>query len=263
MPGIAWIELRSTGDALGAAFHGIAAAPPLTPLASQVDSAASAVRAATQRLVAIVPPTHYAAAQTDLLFALDQLASELSGLSAQIQSRELCAAPPVIATLSTLPGADALRHAAAALGPAGADLTAAPPAAQPLPDRRMKNGIVLRDPGSGHGEFTVENGTGHDAVVTLSRDGRAVGSFFVARGETAQLNGIRDGMYDVFFTTGADWDGAAFTRSCAFERFDETVTFATGHTKREITYTTYSATLQPIPSGNIRTVEVQPESFPR
>lgn len=133
-------ELRADGDALTAALDGIGAAPPLEPLASQVDSAASALRAAAQRLTTIVPPTQYAAAQADLVSALDQLASQLSGVRAQVQSRELCAAPSVMATLSSLPGADALRRVAPTLGPAGADLTAALPAPESLPDRRENNG---------------------------------------------------------------------------------------------------------------------------
>lgn len=256
-------ELRTAGNALKVAFDGIAAAPPLDPLGSQIDSAASTVRATTQRLATIVPPTQYVTGQADLISALNQLAGQLSGLSAQVRSRELCAAPPAIATLSTLAGTDALRRAASRIGSSGVSLATALPAPEPLPDHHGKNGTVLRAPGSGNGEFKVENGTGHDAVVTISQNGRAIGSLYVAHSETARMTNIPDGTYDVFFTSGADWDGGAFTRSCAFQRFDTTATFATQKTKRGTTYKTYSATLHSVPGGNTQIVNVPPGSFPK
>jgi hypothetical protein len=237
-------ELRADGDALRAAVDGIGAAPPREPLASQVDSAAAAVRAAAQRLTTIVPPTQYAAAQANLVSALDQLARQLSGVGAQVQSQELCAAPSVMATLSSLPGADALRRAASKLGPAGADLTTALPTPEPLPDRHEPNGTVLHAPGSGGGEMTAENVPDHDSVVTLSQDGRAVGSLYVARGETAQMNNIPDGTYDIFFASGADWDGKEFTRSCTFQRFDKPATFATTETQHRRLFKTLLRSLE-------------------
>lgn len=256
-------ELRADGDALTAALDRIEAAPPLAPLASQVGSAASALRAAAQRLTTIVPPTQYAAAQASLVSALDQLADQLSGVDAQVQSRELCAAPSVMATLSSLPGANDLRRAAPMLGPAGADLTAALPVPEPLPDRRENNGTVLLSPGSGRGEITAESGADHDSVVTLSQDGRAVASFYVTHGETAQMTSIPDGTYDIFFTSGTDWDGKEFTRSCTFQRFDKTATFATTKTAYRITYTKLTVILYPILNGNAQVVDVPPDSFPK
>jgi hypothetical protein len=227
-------ELRADGGALTAALDRIEAAPPLAPLASQVGSAASAVRAAAQRLTTIVPPTPYAAAQSDLVSALDQLARQLSGVQAQVQSRELCAAPPVMSTLSSLPGADALRRVAPRLGPAEAALIAALPAPEPLPDRQENNGTVLRAPGPGRGEITAENVPGDDSVVTLAQGGRAIGSFYVTRGETTQMTNIPDGTYDIFFTSGIGWDGSEFTRSCTFQRFDKPATFTTTETQNEV-----------------------------
>lgn len=256
-------ELRTAGNVLKVAFDGIEAAPPLEPLGSQIDSAASVIRATTQQLAAIVPPEQYVTGQADLISALDQLASQLSGLSAQVRSRELCAAPPAMATLSTLAGTDATRRAASALGSSGVSLTTALPAPEPLSDRRGKNGTVLRAPGSGSGEFKAENGTDHDAVVTVSQGGRAVGSLYVARGETAQMVNIPDGTYDIFYTSGTDWDGGAFTRSCAFQRFDTTATFVTQKTRRGTTYKKYSATLHSVPGGNTQIVNVPPDSFPK
>lgn len=262
-PAVYASQLTATGYTLQSAFEGISSAPPLAPLAGQVDSATSAVRDARRRLATITPPPQYAADSLQLVSALDQLAGQLSELAADVRSQELCTAPSVMATLSTLPGADALRRAATAFGPAGASLIAGIPAPRQLPDRHDANGTVLRSASSGNGTATVENGTDHDAVVTLSQEGRAVTSLYVTRSGTAQMSNIPDGAYDVFFTSGTDWDGGQFTRSCAFQRFEATATFTTTTTMSEVEYTTYQMTLQPSPSGNARVVTVSPDSFPK
>lgn len=255
-------ELRAVSETLSAALRRIAAAAPFEPLAGEVTSAGSEVRASARRLQAIVPPRQSGTAQAALIPALDELASGLSGLSAQVRSRQLCAAPPVMATISTLPGTVALRGAIEQLGSAGTGLAAALPAPTPLPDRRIENGSVLRDPGSGDGEFEVQNGTDRDATVILARGGRTVGSLYVARGETARMEGIPDGSYEMFFTSGVDWDGAAFTRSCAFDRFDEAALFDTKEIENGIEYTHFSVTLHAVPAGNAEILPVPPESFP-
>jgi hypothetical protein len=179
------------------------------------------------------------------------------------RDRDQCGDENGGATLSSLPGADALRRAAPTLGPAGADLTAALPAPEPLLNRHEHNRTVLRAPGSGRGEITAENVPDHDSAVTLSQDGRAVGSFYVARGETAQMANIPDGTYDIFFTSGVDWDGREFTRSCTFQRFDKTQTFATTEAQNRITYTKLTVILYPAPNGNAQVVDVPPDSFPK
>lgn len=74
---------------------------------------------------------------------------------------------------------------------------------------------------------------------------------------------IPDGTYDIFFTSGADWDGKEFTRSCTFQRFDKTATFATTETQRRITYTKFSVILHLVPNGNSRVVDVPPDFFPK
>jgi hypothetical protein len=65
--------------------------------------------------------------------------------------------------------------------------------------------------GSGYDKPTVENGTDHATAVTLSQDGRAVGSFYVARSKAAQMTNVPDNTYDIFFISGADWGGREFT----------------------------------------------------
>lgn len=256
-------ELQTAGNALKAALDGIGTAPPLEPLGNQIDSAASTVRTTAQRFVTIVPPPQYAAGQADLVSALDQLADQLAGLRAQVRSRELCAAPPAMATLGTLAGADALRRAGSALGSGGLSLASALPVPEPLSDRRESNGKILRSPGSGEGHLKVENNTEHDTVVTISEGGRAVGSFYVARGETAKLTNIPDGNYDVFYTSGSDWDGGAFTRSCTYKHAEKTWPFTTTSTRRGVTYSILELKIRGGSEANTSVVDVPPGSFPK
>jgi hypothetical protein len=159
--------------------------------------------------LALVHPTNPVVAGVDDYIDAKPAAIDTSSLDhrrstrvarAQVQSQDLYAAPSITATLSTLPGGDVLRRLAPTLGPAGADLTAALPVPEQLPDRHENNGTVLRAPGSGYGKLAVENGTDHDTAVTLSQDGRDVGSFYVARSATAQTTNVPNGTYDIFFT---------------------------------------------------------------
>lgn len=256
-------ELQTVGNALKAAFDGIETAPPLEPLGNQIDSAASTVRTTTQRLATIVPPPQYVAGQADLVSALDQLANQLDGLRAQVRSRELCAAPSAMTTLSTLGGTDALRRAASSLGSGGLNLATTLPAPESLTDRRESNGKILRSPGSGRGQLKVENNTERDTAVTLSQAGRAVGSFYVARGETAQLANIPDGNYDMFLTSGLDWDGGAFTRSCSYEHIETTWNFETKPVRNGIEYSVNTLKLRGGAEGNVSRVAVPPSSFPK
>jgi hypothetical protein len=84
-------ELRADGDALRAAVDGIGAAPPREPLASQVDSAAAAVRAAAQRLTTIVPPRHNTPPHRQISFPRSTSSHVNSPESVPRSSRRNCA----------------------------------------------------------------------------------------------------------------------------------------------------------------------------
>jgi hypothetical protein len=83
---------------------------------------------------------------------------------------------------------------------------------------------------------------------------------YVRGGGKATVGGIRDGTYEVFWTEGRDWDNRlhAFTRDCAFQRFEDPFTYTTTHR----TYDNHGITLRPVVGGNARTGPVDPESFP-
>jgi hypothetical protein len=83
---------------------------------------------------------------------------------------------------------------------------------------------------------------------------------YVRGGGKAKVGGIRDGTYEIVWTEGRDWDNSlhAFTRDCAFQRFEDPFSYTT--TPR--TYQTQTITLRPVVGGNARTGPVEPESIP-
>ena len=58
---------------------------------------------------------------------------------------------------------------------------------------------------SGCGQFEVENGTDSDGVVALMLGEQAVTAVYVRAGENAFVDGVGDGVYQIYFTTGNDW----------------------------------------------------------
>ncbi|MGH3812073.1 MAG: hypothetical protein ACRDUV_06400, partial [Pseudonocardiaceae bacterium] len=104
-----------------------------------------------------------------------------------------------------------------------------------------------------------------DAVVKLVQGGSPVVSVYVGKGSETTVGKINDGSYELFYTSGIDWDGQlkTFTRSCLFERFEESVEFTTVPVQGGIKYTIQSIGLQPRIGGNAQTAEVPSQSFPK
>jgi hypothetical protein len=257
-------ELGAVAADVSAAIARLRGATPET-LVGEAAAAASMVEDSGQRLRQIAPPAEFVTNHDLLVTSLGSWAGQITGVGGTFTSGELCTVQAVSATVTTLPGLDAVRSSAAAFGSAGTVLAEALPAPEPLADRRLENGTVLYDPGSGEGELEIENGTDRDAAITLAQAGEAVGSIYVERGANAALSGVPDGTFELFFTSGTDWDetAGAFSRSCTFERFESPAVFSTVETAGGIEYTVYSATLQPVPGGTARASPVPPESFPR
>ncbi len=136
---------------------------------------------------------------------------------------------------------------------------AQPPAGEQ--NRRLPNGQFIRAGNrTGMGELVIDNGGNHDGVITLARNKSAVYSVYVQQGSKFTVKGIRDGIYEVFFTTGADWDSQArnFTRERSLQRFDDTFDFTTTRTAA----TAWDITIFPVLGGNARTSVINPNEFP-
>ncbi|MGH3921313.1 MAG: hypothetical protein ACRDTT_00250 [Pseudonocardiaceae bacterium] len=262
-------KLRSAGAAVGPVFDRLAAAGSAEAAATELTQASTAALDA-ERLLNVAPPPEALAVHRDLLAGLRQLATDLSQLSGQVTSMELCAAPSILAAVSNAAGVDSLRTVRADLGSGrlgtsyqwGEFL----PAATPLPDRQLANGRLLDSQRrNGRGQLKIDNDTEHDAVVKLVRGGTPIISIYVSKRSKATVEKIDDGSYELFYTSGMDWDDQleTFTRSCQFERFDEPADFTTTSITGGIQYTIMSIGLLPRIDGNALTTPVPFESFPK
>ena len=263
--------LQQNGVALDSALQQVARAPTYEALTAEVATAGTLVSEMVGDLDRTVSPIAIRATHRDLVAAMREFATDLSEVvKDQVASLQLCAAPSVIATLSTTPSMEGLRQAAAALGAPSSGQPYAwgefLPAPMPLSEYRLSNGQLVTDQRrGGDGELEVQNGTDQDAVVSLSQAGSTILSVYVTAGQTTTVAGIPDGAYDLFFNSGAGWDEQlrTFTRACEFSRFDDPTEFVTTDTAGGIQYTIHTITLQPVIGGTADVSKVDPEAFPK
>jgi hypothetical protein len=258
--------LNTTNAALAASWRSVASAGPYDAVGGTVAAAGTATGRAADELARTNPPAGLDEAHGALLAGLRQLVDDLSGLSGQVRSFDLCATPSVTSRLSTASGTDRLREAAVKLRAAGMQWAEFTGDKVPLPDYRMANGaVVSASRRGGLGQLTVTNGNEKDAVLTLAQGSAPVLSMYVRHNDKAVLRQILDGTYQVFYTLGADWSvpDRLFTRACEFAQFDQAMTFTTAERSNGTEYTTYEVTLQPVLGGTARTSSVEATSYPR
>jgi hypothetical protein len=109
----------------------------------------------------------------------------------------------------------------------------------------------------GHGELTIKNGTGYDAIVNLVEPGnqRLVRSFYVQSRKEFVEKSIAPGTYEIYFSTGKDWDAKSlsFQDDAIYGRFERQVQFSehedpfTG----KIEFRGYEVTLQAVDGGDV------------
>ena len=109
----------------------------------------------------------------------------------------------------------------------------------------------------GHGELTIKNGTGYDAIVNLVEpsDKRLVRSFYVQSHKEFVEKSIAPGTYEIYFSTGKGWDAKslAFEDDAIYGRFERPVQFS----EREdpftgkIEFRGYEVTLQAVEGGDV------------
>jgi hypothetical protein len=215
----------------------------------------------------IRPPTNVAAAHQDLVAALSALKNDLSGLARAADKHTLCTGGSGIPRAASGNGAHVLRLAAAAIAAAdpaqsykvGTFL----PAAQPDPNRRPTNGDLGSGKRGGLGTLTIKAAS-TDAVIKVTGGGRLIRNIYVRADSTVTVDAIPDGTFDVFFTTGTDWDSTAarFTRDCDFSKFDQGLSYQTKYFATGTQYTTFTLTLYKSTLGNATTSDVDPNAFP-
>jgi hypothetical protein len=233
-------------------------------VSTAADALATTVSSQASSLSALTPPEGAATAHRDLVDALSALEDDMTAVSSSADSRNVCTGGSASAELSRAEGAADLRTAITALG-------AADPAAKyrfgsflpgPTKDqnRRKANGSYITRTTGGSGQLKIDNGNNVDTVVKLVKVGskKAAVSVYVRGTKKVTTGRIKDGTYQVFTSSGADWDGARFTRNCQFSKFDSNMKFTT--TSRQ--YTIWEIGLKTRLGGNVSSSDVDPDTFP-
>lgn len=271
--------LSQTDQELAQALAAIGRAPNLDVLDRAVLTVAGVASSASERLAGSrLVPAPDVEDNTALADRLRQLGRELAYLSQQIHAQVICAAPAVLAEISTAPSMPGLREIAARLGTGTPDRpalrwgTALPPPTNVV-ETPLPNGALVTDhraPGErGEGALEVRNQGSEDAVVVLARGGAGLVSLAVSAGQSSRLSGVPDGDYDLYYTAGRGWDSGlgTFVRDCEFHRFTGPTSFSSGPAPGGLAHTVQTVTIQDVPEGSSGSGEgladVPPTALPR
>lgn len=257
--------LAETDRTLAAGFGTLAAAKNPKAVRSAASGLTTMVDNQRRALEEVVPPPAVATAHDSLVDGLASLTADLAETGSDAASGGVCLGPAAVARVGRETAAGQLRTAAQAL--ATADSTRAYQVGSFVPkatkdgNRRLGNGTYIKRTQGGSGQLKIENG-GADSVISVVRSGSkspVIRVYVRAKGKFT-VRGVRDGTYQVFMTSGKDWDARlkAFSRDCGFSKFDDSFKFTT--TSR--TYTGWTITLTPVTGGNASTSGVDPEEFP-
>ncbi|MGI5240104.1 hypothetical protein [Dactylosporangium sp. CA-139066] len=252
-------------DALiGPAWQKVVAATNRTAMSEAAVLLARAAKDSEARLAYVTAPTEAEAGHAHLKRAFASTGNDFSDLALAVQQGDVCASSSAVSQVTGSPAATEVREAVKAFGTTftfGAWLPA--PAAKQ--DRKLANGTyVKKGTLNGSGEFTINNGGGDtDVVVSLVPNGTKVAAttVYVTAGSTFKVKHVRDGSYQVYMATGADWDAgiAGFTRNCDMSKFTDPLDFKT--TSRQ--YTTWEITLKKTAGGNAHTDPVDAADYPQ
>jgi hypothetical protein len=151
--------------------------------------------------------------------------------------------------------------------PRSFDLGTVPPKAV-TKDRSLSSSTVLKKPARrGPGSLQVANGNSQDAYLKLVDSSKLVAAFYVKSNSTFTLKRIPDGVYQLLFVSGDDWDAKTktFTRNASFTKFDRDLEFVTSRqtkgTRIYTRYTRFRVTLNPVIDGTAKTSEIDEREF--
>ncbi|MEV6983636.1 hypothetical protein AB0M95_20605 [Sphaerisporangium sp. NPDC051017] len=259
--------LADTAGPLRTALDGLAKSRSMKSLDQRLERAQNATSDAVEGLSAATPPPDVTAEHTDYLAALRGLEGDLGTLRDGVAGHSLCAPSAVLARLGKADGFGEVRSAGrdlAAKGDYPADVAKLRTPKEQT--RRPANGaFVRRGPRGGLGRLTVKNGGSFDTVLSMVRGKSVVTRFYIRKKKSVTINGVPDGNYKVYYTSGADWEKGSrlFTRDCVFKRFDRSLSFRTVRGATVIQRTIWTISLQSVLGGNATSSEVDPDEFPR
>jgi hypothetical protein len=253
--------LTKADTTLATAYRALGGAKNPKAVDTSVTALATALDTERKALTAVAPPVAVQAAHTALTTALRGLSEEMSESSLG----DACLGSAATSAASQVPAARRVRTAASALAtadPARAyTFGAFVPKVTPTADRKLGNATYLKRTKGGAGRLEITSG-GTDAVVSVVPKGRKAPAIrvYVQARRTVKVTGVKDGTYELFVTGGKDWDARAkaFSRNCAFKKFDDPITFSTGGG----TYSIWKITLAAVAGGNASSTEVDPDAFP-
>jgi hypothetical protein len=256
--------LNEADKQLAAGVNKLRQATSPRAVSAAADELAQTISSQTSNLSNLTAPDAASTAHRDLVDALGAFEDDLTAVSSSADSRNVCTGGSANAELSRAEGSADLRTAITALG-------AADPAAKykfgsflsaPTKDqnRRKANGSYLTRSTGGSGQLKIDNGNNVDTVVKLVKVGskKPTVSVYVRGTKKVTTTRIKDGTYQVFVSSGADWDGKRFARNCQFSKFDSNMKFTT--TSRQ--YTIWEIGLKTRLGGNAKSSDVDPDSFP-
>jgi hypothetical protein len=255
--------LTALDSALASGLRKVGAARTPATVRNAADALALTVRAETDKLREITPPEQVADAHTQLVTALEGFSDAISAGSTEA----VCAGSSATSWMSRQTATNQLRAAARAL--AAADPARAYTVGASLPkagkdlNRRLGNGRYLkRTMSNGAGQLRIKNGGSADGVIGVvpAKAKRPAIMVYVRGKQSFTVRGVRDGTYQIYMSTGQDWDAKAktFSRGCSFNRFDNSLTFTTTSTA----YTIWEITVQAVSGGNATATGVSPDDFP-
>ncbi|MEY9933991.1 hypothetical protein ABH926_008654 [Catenulispora sp. GP43] len=177
------------------------------------------------------PPDALSASTTQLAQALRDFSTS-AGTTASDLGSTVCTSAAALAEFTRSAGATSLRGVATSLNAVdpsyGKDLASFLPAPIADQNRQLGNGQVLRH-SSGPGSLTINN-SGTDAIVTLTKAGTKtpVASVYVRANANTTLSDIPGSTFDIYVSSGSDWDSAAqkFSRQCSYQKTDSTWDFS-------------------------------------
>jgi len=130
---------------------------------------------------------------------------------------------------------------------------------------RPATGIIMPVQGTrGWNQIRTDNGDKQDVVFVLTDlNMQPIVSAYVRSNEKFTISKVYDGVYYLFYTTGADWNGREFTKGASYRRFEGVMPFVsegTSPTGNTYWYNVYTITLPTTRGG---TIAVTASQFPK
>lgn len=128
---------------------------------------------------------------------------------------------------------------------------------------RLENAAVIFDrrQSAGNGELQVDNGLLEDGyILLLDPDDVPVVGYYIRANSEITIEGIPDGSFTVYVSTGELWDlvDFRFAEVVRYEKFEEPFQFSSTTT----TYTIWEITLHPVEGGTADVESLSPDEFP-